>query len=51
MIVGNTVTGVTGEYGKPVGDGLTSLTGGVEKGTNNVAKGVEDAGKGKQSFF
>lgn len=48
--VGNTVTGVTGEYGKPIGDGLTSLTGGIENGTNSVAKGVEDAGKGKKAW-
>lgn len=49
--VGGTVTGVTGQYGKPVGDALTSVTDGVEKGTNSVAKGVEDAGKGEKSFF
>lgn len=48
--VGNTVTGVTGSYGKPVGDALNSLGNGVEDGTTRVARGVEDAGKGKKTW-
>jgi hypothetical protein len=48
--VGGTVTGVTGTYGKPVGDALHSLGTGVEEGTNKIARGVEDAGKGKKTW-
>jgi hypothetical protein len=43
--VGSTVNKTTGT--KAVGDGLEYVTGGVEDGTNRVAKGVEDVGKGK----
>jgi hypothetical protein len=48
--VGDTVTGVTGSYGKPAGDALHSLGDGVEGGTNKIARGVEDAGKGKKGW-
>lgn len=50
MTVGNTVTGVAGSYGKPLGDALNSLGNGVEDGTGRVARGVEDAGKGKKTW-
>jgi hypothetical protein len=49
-LVGDTVTGVTGSNGKPAGDALHSLGDGVEGGTNKIARGVEDAGKGKKGW-
>lgn len=45
--VGDTVTGVTGKAGKPVGDGIKYVTDGVEDGAANVAGGVQRAGEGK----
>jgi hypothetical protein len=48
--VGNTVTGVTGNTGKPLGDALASLGNGVEDGTNSIARGVENAGQGKKAW-
>ncbi|KAJ7037161.1 hypothetical protein C8F04DRAFT_1257388 [Mycena alexandri] len=47
---GETVTGVTGSYGKPAGDALYSLGDGLEGGTRKIARGVEDAGKGKRTW-
>ncbi|KAJ7807598.1 hypothetical protein B0H14DRAFT_2872338 [Mycena olivaceomarginata] len=41
---------VTGSYGKPAGDALHSLGDGVAGGTNKIARGVEDAGKGKKGW-
>nr|OQO30205.1 hypothetical protein B0A51_01353 [Rachicladosporium sp. CCFEE 5018] len=46
--VGDTINNTTGT--KAVGDGLQSLTGGVEDGANSVGKGVENAGQGKKSW-
>lgn len=40
-----------GQYGKPVGDALNSLGNGVQDGTQQVAQGVEDAGKGEKKWF
>lgn len=45
--MGDTVTGVTGNAGKPVGDGLKYVTDGVEGGAASVAGGVKKAGDGK----
>ena len=49
--VGQTVTGVTGSAGKPVGDAVEALGNGVEGGAKKVGDGVEDAGKGKQGIW
>jgi len=38
---------VTGNAGKPVGDGLKYVTNGVEGGAASVAGGVKKAGDGK----
>ena len=46
-----TVTGVTGDTGKPIGDALSSLGNGVEGGAKNVGNATEDAGKGKKDFL
>lgn len=46
--MGATITGVTGEYGKPIGDALDSLGTGVQGGAADIAKGVENAGKGRK---
>lgn len=46
MIVGGTVTGVAGSYGKPIGDTIADIGNGVENGANSLKKGAEDAGKG-----
>ena len=43
--LGDTVNKTTGT--NAVGDGLKSVTGGLEDGSKNVGKGLEDAGKGK----
>jgi phage-related protein len=45
--VGHTITGATGRAGKPVGDGIAGTTTGIENAANNVARGVEDAGRGE----
>ncbi|KAI4121411.1 MAG: hypothetical protein LQ338_006381 [Usnochroma carphineum] len=45
--LGQTVTGATGSAGQPIGEALESLGNGIEGGTKNVSKGVEDAGKWK----
>lgn len=47
--VGDTVTSVTGSAGKPVGDAIGSVGSGVERGTEGLSKGVEDAGQWKKS--
>lgn len=44
--VGDTINQTTGT--KAVGDGLQSLTGGVEGATTNLAKGVEPAKQDKK---
>lgn len=46
-----TVTGVTGDTGKPIGDALSSLGNGVEGGAKNVGNAAEDAGQGKKDFL
>jgi len=46
-----TVTGVTGGAGAPVGNALTSLGNGVQDGGDRVAKGVKDAGAGKKEWW
>jgi len=48
--LGETITGVTGQYGKAVGDAVASLGNGIEGGTVSVAKGVENAGQGKKAW-
>lgn len=45
--VGDTINSTTGT--KAVGDGLQSVTGGVENGANSVGKGAENAGQWKTS--
>lgn len=45
--LGETVNGVTGKTGKPVGDGIRDIGEGVEGGAARVAKGVKDAGDGR----
>ncbi|EWZ77791.1 hypothetical protein FOWG_17829 [Fusarium oxysporum f. sp. lycopersici MN25] len=47
--LGNTVGGVVGtlEIGQPVGNVVGGIGTGVESLLNNVAKGVEEAGKQK----
>lgn len=45
--VGETVNGVTGGVGRPLGDGITNLTGGLENATGSIAKGARDAGQWK----
>ena len=45
--LGETVTGVTGKAGKPVGDGIRDVGEGVEGGAAVVAGGVKRAGEGK----
>ena len=50
MLIFHAVTGVTGDYGKPLGDALNSLGNGVQDGTENVAHGVEKAGQGKKAW-
>ena len=47
ITLGETVTSATGQAGKPVGDALESLGQGAQGGGDSVAKGVENAGKGK----
>ena len=49
--MGQTVTGVTGSMGKPVGDALEAVGNGVEGGARSVADGVEDAGKGQKGVW
>jgi hypothetical protein len=44
--LGQTINNTTGT--KAVGDGLQSLTNGLEDGVANVARGVEDGSKGKK---
>lgn len=44
--VGDTINNTTGT--KAVGDGLQSLTGGIESGANSVGKGAENAGEWKK---
>ena len=44
--VGGTINNTTGT--KQVGDGLQSLTNGIEDGTANLAKGVEQGSVGKK---
>lgn len=46
--MGDTINSTTGT--KQVGDGLQSLTGGVEDGANRLGKGAENAGEGKKSW-
>lgn len=46
-----TVTGVTGGAGAPVGNALTSLGNGVQDGGDRVAQGVKDAGAGKKEWW
>ena len=46
-----TVTGVTGSAGKPVGDAVEALGNGVEGGAKSLGNGIEDAGKGKKGFW
>lgn len=45
--VGETINSTTGT--KAVGDGLQAVTGGVESGTDNLAKGVEQGSQGKKA--
>ena len=45
--VGSTLNATTGSLGKPVGDALISTGDGVESGTKDVAKGVQNAGEWK----
>lgn len=45
--VGETVNGVTGKYGKPVGDGIKDVAEGIEGGAARVAGGVKRAGEGQ----
>jgi hypothetical protein len=47
--IGDTITGATGSIGKPIGDGLGNAATGVEKGTKDVARGVEGAGEWKKT--
>ena len=49
--VGQTVTGVTGSMGKPVGDALEAVGNGVEGEARSVADGVEDAGRGQKGVW
>ena len=44
--VGETINSTTGT--KAVGDGLQSITGGVENGANSAGKGAENAGQWKK---
>ncbi|KAK5082334.1 hypothetical protein LTR05_007480 [Lithohypha guttulata] len=45
--IGDTITGATGSMGKPVGDALANAGTGLENGSRDVARGVEDAGNWK----
>ena len=45
--IGDTITGATGSAGKPLGDGLNNAASGLESGTKDLARGVEDAGQWK----
>ncbi|KAI1148923.1 hypothetical protein F4825DRAFT_432319 [Nemania diffusa] len=45
--IGDTITSATGSAGKPVGDAIGSVGTGIEGGANNIAKGVENAGRWK----
>lgn len=45
--VGDTINSTTGT--KAVGDGLQSVTGGVENGAKSLGKGAENAGQWKTS--
>jgi hypothetical protein len=47
--LGDTITATTGNAGKPIGDGLGGAATGLEDGTKRVARGVENAGQGKDS--
>ena len=49
--MGQTVTGVTGSAGKPLGDALEAVGNGVEGGAKSVGDGIEDASKGKKGFW
>lgn len=46
--VGETVNGVTGKTGEPVGNGLKYVTNGVENGAADLASGVKKAGGGSR---
>ena len=48
--LGETVNSTLGDTGKPVGNALGSLGTGVQGGTEQVSKGVENAGKGQKPF-
>ncbi len=45
--IGETVNGVTGKAGKPVGDGIKDVADGIEGGIAVVAGGVKRAGEGE----
>lgn len=45
--ISDTITGATGSAGKPIGDALANAGTGIENGTKDVAKGVENAGEWK----
>lgn len=45
--VGETINSTTGT--KAVGDGLQSVTGGLEDGANSAGKGAENAGQWKKA--
>ncbi|KAF2669917.1 hypothetical protein BT63DRAFT_224896 [Microthyrium microscopicum] len=45
--LGETVTGVTGGVGQPVGNALESVGDGVQDGGARIAKGSRDAGQWK----
>jgi hypothetical protein len=44
--LGDTINNTTGT--KQVGDGLQSVTGGIEDGANQAGKGAENAGQWKK---
>ena len=45
--VGETVNAVTGDLGKPLGDGVSNVGTSVEGAGQDVAKGARDAGDWK----
>jgi hypothetical protein len=45
--VGDTINSATGSAGRPVGDAIGNAGTGLEDGTKQVAKGVENAGQWK----